>query len=158
MDILDDEILNLWKLLYKYNVKYIMVGGFATNLHGFSRTTADMDLWIKDTSENRKQLKLVLNELELGEFENIETMQFLPGWTALMLGSGFELDIMTELKGFTSANFDECYDLSPTALIENIPIKFLHINKLIEEKKAAGRPKDLLDIIELEKILKNKSS
>lgn len=156
MDILDDEILNLWKSLNKHKVKYIMIGGFATNLHGFSRTTADIDLWIKDTSENRKSLQCVLNELELGKFENIETMQFLPGWTSIKLASGFELDIMTEIKGFSNANFDECYNISPIAIIEDIPVKFLHLNKLIEAKKAASRPKDLIDIIELEKI-KNKN-
>lgn len=41
MDILDEEILSFWRVLQKYQVKYIMVGGFATNLHGFSRMTAD---------------------------------------------------------------------------------------------------------------------
>ena len=55
MDILDNEILNLWRLLQKHNTLYIMVGGFATNLNGFERMTADIDLWIKDTSENRKK-------------------------------------------------------------------------------------------------------
>ncbi len=157
MDILDDEILNLWRLLNQYNVKYIMIGGFATNLHGFSRTTADIDLWIKDSVENRRQLKLVLNELELGEFSTIETMEFLPGWTSIYLVSGFELDIMTEMKGFTKEDFDTCYEISPTAIIENVPIKFLHINKLLEAKKAVGRPKDLIDIEELEKIKNNQS-
>jgi hypothetical protein len=116
-----------------------------------------MDVWIKDTPSNRKSLKKALAEMEFGDFENIESMQFLPEWSTITLSSGFDLDIMTELKGFTSANFDECYDISPTAIIENIPIKFLHINKLIEEKKASGRPKDLIDLIELEKI-RNQSS
>lgn len=154
MDILDTEILKLWELLHKHNVQYIMVGGFATNLHGFSRTTADLDLWIKDSIENRKRLKLVFNEMNLGDYKNIETMQFLPGWTSIFLSSGFELDIMTELKGLTPIDFDECYKISPTAIIQNIPIKFLHLNKLIETKRATGRPKDLLDILELEKIQK----
>lgn len=34
MDILDEEIINLWRLLNKHHVMYIMVGGFATTLHG----------------------------------------------------------------------------------------------------------------------------
>ncbi len=32
-----------------------MVGGFAAILHGTSRTTQDVDIWIKDTGENRKR-------------------------------------------------------------------------------------------------------
>jgi len=157
MDILDEEILNLWKLLHQHNTAYIMVGGFATNLHGFSRTTADIDLWIKDTPENRKNLRNVLKDLDIGDFEAIESIDFVPGWSSISLNSGFELDIMTSLKGFEQISFDECYKIAPEAIIENIPVRFLHLNQLIEAKKASGRPKDLLDIEELEK-LRNKGS
>lgn len=152
MDILDEEILKLWKHLYENEVKYIMVGGFATNLHGYMRTTGDLDLWIKDTKENRIKFRKALNDCEIGDFESLETMDLVPGWTTLYFASGFELDIMTFLKGFDQQKFDECYHISPTAIIENIPVKFLHINQLIEAKKAANRPKDIVDIIELEKI------
>lgn len=131
-----------------------MVGGFATSLHGFDRTTADLDLWIKDSPENRRSLRIVLKEMEIGDFDAIETTQFIPGFTSIMLNSGFELDLMTSLKGFDQARFDECYKIAPTAVIEEVPVKFLHINQLIEAKKAIGRAKDLIDIEELEKIRK----
>jgi hypothetical protein len=156
MDLLDEEILNLWRLLNKHQTKYIMVGGFATNLHGFQRTTADLDLWIKNTPQNRKNLRNSLKDLDIGDFESIETTEFVAGWSTISLNSGFELDIMTSLKGFDQIMFDECYAIAPTALIENIPIKFLHINQLIEAKRASGRAKDLIDIEELEKIRNRK--
>ncbi len=152
MDILDEEILNLWRLLNKHKVLYIMVGGFATTLHGFNRNTADIDLWIKDTKENRQGLRKVLIEMEIGDFESVESTQFIPGFTTIKLNSGFELDLMTYLKGLDQIKFDECFKISPIAEIENIPVKFLHINQLIEVKKAVGRPKDLIDIEALEKI------
>lgn len=155
MDILDEEILSFWKLLYENEVKYIMVGGFATNLHGFSRTTADLDIWIKDSRENRKNIRTVLKLLEIGDFESIESTDFIPGWTSVLLASGFELDIMTSLKGLPQERFDYCYKIAPKAIINDIPIKFLHINQLIETKKATARPKDLIDLIELEKIKKD---
>lgn len=91
-------------------------------------------------------------ELEIGDFDSIETTQFIPGYTSIQLNSGFELDIMTSLKGFDQIKFDECYKMAPTAQIDDISIKFLHINQLIEAKKASGRPKDLMDIEALEKI------
>jgi hypothetical protein len=158
VDILDEEILNLWRSLQKHNTLYIMVGGFATCLHGFDRTTADLDLWIKDTAENRKSLRKVLKDIGLGDLESIETTQFIPGFTSIMLDSGFELDLMTSLKGFDQLRFNECYEIAPTALIENIPVKFLHINQLIEAKKASGRAKDLIDLEELEKIKKQRNT
>ncbi|MBA3663898.1 MAG: hypothetical protein H0W61_06780 [Bacteroidetes bacterium] len=152
MDILDEEILNLWRLLNSHNVAYIMVGGFATTLNGFNRNTADIDLWIKDTIPNRKNLRTVLKELELGDLDGIESSELIPGFTSITLNSGFELDLMTYVKGLEQEKFDECHKLAPIAEIEGVPVKFLHINHLIKAKKASGRPKDLIDVIELEKI------
>ena len=152
MDILDEGLLKLWQCLHEFDVKYIMVGGFATNLHGFSRTTADCDIWIEDSVSNRKSLRLALEKIEEFEMRMIETMEFVPGWSSITLNSGLELDIMTYLKGFPQTSFEECYQASSLATIYHLPIHFLHINHLIEAKKQAGRPKDLIDLIELERI------
>lgn len=154
MDILDEEILRLWSLLNKHRLLYLMVGGFATTLYGFNRTTQDLDIWIKDSKENPMGLRQTLKELEIGDFESIETTEFVPGDSSIRLNSGFELDIMTSLKGFEQIKFDECYDLAPTADVEGVPVRILHINQLIEAKRSSGRPKDLIDIEELEKIRK----
>ncbi|MBC7486342.1 MAG: hypothetical protein H7282_06300 [Cytophagaceae bacterium] len=152
MEILDQDLLNLWRNLNEFKVKYIMVGGFATNLHGFSRTTADCDIWIEDSLINRKNLRIALEKTEGDSFDYIERMDFVPGWTAIKLSSGLDLDIMTYLKGFPQESFEHCFIESSSALIYGLSIPFLHINHLIEAKRQAGRPKDLIDIIELEKI------
>jgi hypothetical protein len=47
MNILDNDLMNFWKSLNQYDVKYIMVGGFAVNLHGFSRTTGELIFGLK---------------------------------------------------------------------------------------------------------------
>ena len=49
-------------------------------------------------------------------------------------------------------SFDECLQMATIAEIKNIKVPFLHINQLIANKKAVNRPKDQLDVIELEKI------
>ncbi len=154
MDIFDDEIGQLWKLLHENDVKFILVGGFATNLHGHNRMTADIDIWLKDTLENRKKLRKALKELNLGDLKEIESMQLIPGWSSILLNSGIELDIMTLLKGFKQSDFDNCYELADVALINNIPVKFLSLNHLIQAKKVVFRDKDKIDLIELEKIKK----
>lgn len=38
-------------------VKYILVGGYAVILHGYIRSTADMDIWVDKTKENKKLKK-----------------------------------------------------------------------------------------------------
>ena len=85
-----------------------MIGGFATNLHGYSRVTNDIDIWIEDNLENRKKLRKALKEQGSGDYSVIETMDFIPGWTDFQLNMGFKLDIMVSVKGLEKAGFAEC--------------------------------------------------
>lgn len=156
MDILDDEIINLFKALHDHSVKYILVGGFAVILNGSSRFTEDVDIWIENSIENRKNLNNALIQTGLPDMPQIETIDFVAGWSSINLSSGFILDIMTSLKYYKEEKFNECYTYANEALIGNAPLKFLHINQLIAEKKATNRFKDLADIEELEKIKKLK--
>lgn len=154
MDILDDELLNFWRALNNNQVKYIMVGGFATRFHGFNRNTDDIDIWLYDTLQNRKNLRKSFIELEYGDFPSIETMEFVPGWTSFYVGHAITLDIMTSMKGLENYNFAECMDIASVADLDGIIIPFLHINQLIANKKAVNRPKDQIDVLELERIKK----
>jgi predicted nucleotidyltransferase len=151
MDIYEGAFIDLWKNLNKNKVRYIMVGGFATNLHGYHRFTEDVDLYLEDTLENRKNLRSAFKDLGLGDFEPIERIQFIPGWVDFQLENGVKMDIMTSMNGIT-LSFDECLKLAPIAEIEGVRVPFLHINQLIDNKKAVNRPKDQADIVELEKI------
>jgi hypothetical protein len=149
---MDEELLSLWRSLNKNEVRYILVGGFAVNLHGFSRITADVDIWLEDTLSNRKKFRQALKELEFGDYKEIETMPFVPGWSGFLLHSGFELDVMTFLKSFPAEKFSSCFEMAPEVKVHDVPIKFLHINHLIQEKQTLARPKDLLDIEEMKRI------
>jgi hypothetical protein len=84
-------------------------------------------------------------------------MQFVPGWVNFQIGNGIVLDVLIEIKGLESYSFDECFVFAYKANFDEFIVPFLHINHLIENKKAVNRPKDQLDVIELEKILKIKA-
>ena len=156
MDILDEEILGLWRSFLNQKLRYIMVGGFAVNLHGFMRTTGDMDIWIENTVENRKKLRNSLIEMGIGDFPPLETMDFITGWSGIRLVSGIELDVLTSLKGFEEEKFNECLQMASIATIQEIPVPFLHLNHLIEEKTKTNRPKDQIDVLALEEIKKQR--
>ncbi len=154
MDIFDGDIIQFYKALQNCSVKYIMVGGYATNIHGYQRYTGDMDIWIEETIENRINLRKAFNKAGMGDYFMMERIQFIPGWTDFRLNNGLRLDILIEMKGLEGYTFDECYQLATIAEIEDVPVPFLHINQLIANKKAVNRPKDQIDVIELEKIVK----
>lgn len=153
MDIFDEEILKFWKALQNNNVQYIMVGGYATNLHGYQRFTGDLDIWLKDTLENRQLLRKAFTDCEMGDYPMIEYMQFIPGWTDFHLNNGLRLDILIDMKGLEGYTFDECLEIASVADIENVNVPFLHINHLIENKKVVNRLKDQIDVLALEQII-----
>ena len=79
MDIFDQEIIKFWRSLYTNDVKYIMVGGYATNLHGYQRYTGDMDIWLADDVGNRAKLRKAFADSDMGDYFMLETMQCVPG-------------------------------------------------------------------------------
>jgi hypothetical protein len=154
MDVMDEDLLEFWRILNKYNVQYIMVGGFAVNMHGFIRATKDSDLWLKDELINRQKLRQAFKELGYGDHPSIETMEFAPGWTQFYIAGGILLDIMTSMKGLEGKSFEECLSEARIAHLNDVKVPFLHINDLLANKKAVNRTKDQLDILELERIKK----
>ena len=131
-----------------------MVGGFATRFHGFNRNTDDLDMWLEDTADNRKRLRISFQLLGYGDFSSLETMQFVPGFSSIRIVGGIELDIMSKMKGLEDYSFEECLEMASVADLEGVHVPFLHINHLIQNKKVVNRPKDQVDVIELEKIRK----
>ena len=150
------EIVNIWQKLKENNVRYLTIGGLAVNIYGYTRNTGDVDILIDDTIENRKNLRKAFAEIGIGDFEAIETMQFVPGFTDFTISYDLRLDIMTSIKGLENENFDTLLENATIILLKETPVYFLDYDSLIKAKKATNRLKDQLDIEELEKLKKHK--
>lgn len=154
MDIFNEELINYWQCLNRYDVKYIMVGGVATNFNGYQRTTDDIDVWIEDTVENRNKYRIAFKEYSGIDYFMMERMQIVPGWTSFNLNNGYKLDLLIDMKGLEDFSFNQCLEMANRADIDGLLVPFLNINHLIANKKAVNRPKDQLDVFYLEKIKK----
>lgn len=56
-NIFNNDFRDFINALNHYEVKYILVGGYSVILHGYSRTTGDLDIWVNKTIENYERLK-----------------------------------------------------------------------------------------------------
>ena len=146
------QIVDVWKYLSENNVNYLTIGGFAVNIYGYGRNTGDIDIFIDDTMANRENLRNAIKQMGLGDFESINTMQFIPGWTDFTLNINFRLDIMTSVKGLENMPFATLLEKANIIDIDGVPVFFIDYDNLIISKKAANRLKDQLDIEELEKL------
>lgn len=149
---MNSQIIDIWKYFSLNNVKYLTIGGFAVNIYGYGRNTGDIDLFIEDSVENRNNLRVALKQSGIGDFENISSMQFIPDGADITLNFNLRLEIMTSVKGLENKTFDQLLEKAYITEINDIPVYFIDYENLIIAKKAANRPKDILDIEELEKL------
>jgi hypothetical protein len=105
---MNEQIFSIWNSFFENKVKYITIGGFAVNIYCYNRNKGVIDIYLEDTIENRIKLRKALKSLNLGDFETIETMQFIPGWTDFSLSYGLRLDIMTTVKGLEDNLLRHC--------------------------------------------------
>jgi hypothetical protein len=156
VDFSELDIIKFFKCLNSNKVSYILVGGFAVNIHGFNRSTGDIDLWLSDTVENRTPFVKALKEYGIEGAEVFNTLPFVAGHTEIVLDNGFTVDVMADLQFFKQDKFEECFKASKNFNItEDITIKVLQLNTLIEEKEKSNRPKDNLDADTLKKLYRS---
>ena len=132
------EALNL------FAVEYMVVGGYAVILHGYTRTTGDLDVWINPTKANYQKLMQAFDHfglptvITLGKFLDSEKYDVFTFGVPPV-----SLDIMTKVKGLS---FEDCYLLAEDYSSSGIKIKLISQQDLIIAKQASGRHKDLNDI------------
>ncbi|MFD0764852.1 hypothetical protein ACFQZI_08295 [Mucilaginibacter lutimaris] len=154
MDIFDKNILSFWWALQENQVQYIVIGGYAVKLHGVQHPTVDLDIWLNDTTENRKAFRNSLVDCAMGNYLMIEQMQFLPNCTEFILHNGLWLDAVTTVSGFDGQTFNHCLSSAAIADINGVNVPFLHLHQLLTNKKAMNRAKDHIVIEALEKCIK----
>jgi len=145
-NIFNDDFVDFLTALNKHNVEYILVGGYSVILHGYSRTTGDMDLWLNKTTENYNKLTKAFHDFGMPVFDMTEE-NFLhnPAFDVFTFGNPpVCIDIMTNVKGLT---FDETFKNSSTVEMEDgLKVRLINYHHLIKAKRASGRYRDLDDI------------
>lgn len=149
---LDKDFKEFIQLLNEYKVKYLVIGGYAVNFHGYPRYTKDIDFWLWMTPDNIAQLIKVLKEFGFGSL-NLGLEDFMTPDNIIQLGyEPYRIDLLVDLEG---VEFEDCFERRIEGELEDVKINFLSLQDLILTKKTAARLQDLADAEQLEKI-KNK--
>jgi len=149
MDLFDTKSAALIEALQSTGVAYLLVGGYAVNIHGYSRGTGDMDIWIRPTVENVLRL---ISAFEHCGYDVSGLAEYAPqvptqGLSLRVLDEPFVLDVMTQISGTT---FEEAYAHHKTYDLDGLEIHLIHRNDLVLNKLATGRAKDLADVQSLQ--------
>lgn len=139
---MDSNYLDMLRCLNRAGVDYIMVGGWAVNLHGYVRATIVLDIWILADQENARKVYAALGEFgaPLGE---VKPEDFTQDGTIFQIGvAPCRIDVINKIDGVKYA------EASPRAVqktIEGVPVRIISREDLIANKRASGRTKDLAD-------------
>ena len=144
-NILNEDFKDFIQSLNNNEVEYILVGGYAVIIHGYNRTTGDMDIWVNRTKENYDKIVKSFIEFGMPTFDMTEK-NFLYNDEFDVFSFGVppvRIDLMTKTKGL---QFEVCFENAEVHDLDGIRIKVLYISDLIKAKKASNRSKDQDDI------------
>ncbi len=145
MNIFNPDFKDFIVCLNKHDVEYILIGGYAVILRGYSRSTGDMDIWVHKTHENFERLRQAILEFGLPAIAITENNFFSEKYDVFSFGKPpYAIEILTDLKGI--ASFMDAYRSSTIENVDDIHVRVIHLKHLILAKKAAGRYRDLNDL------------
>jgi predicted nucleotidyltransferase len=143
---LQKEIVRVCEALNSEGVKYVVVGGCAVILHGYYRTTHDIDLLVDSSVENIRRLKRALQEIfksdEISEIRDVDIDQY-----AVVRFAPESEEIVIDMIGkIGKIDFKMAMQDIEEIELEGIKIPVCGLSTLIETKKGI-RPKDKEDLL-----------
>lgn len=142
MDIQSD-FKDLLELFNKYQVKFLIVGGYALAFHGAPRMTGDIDLFIDTSNENAQRIMQALNEFGFGDV-GLTLQDFILPEKVIQLGvPPVRVDILTSLSG---VSWEKAYGSKESGKYGNVPVHYINKELFLFNKRAIGRKKDEADI------------
>ncbi len=148
MDKLNQDFREFIGLLESEAVEYLIVGGYAVGLHGFPRYTGDIDFFVAVNPVNAMKLIKVFERLGFGDI-GLDAADFLsPDFVVEIGREPRKIQILTGIDG---VHFNECYEHRIEIQDAGLAMKFIARIHLLLNKAASGRPKDLIDLEELQK-------
>ena len=144
------DTVDFVRLLQKYSVRYLIVGGEAVIYYGYVRLTGDVDFFYDLAPENTESLFLALAEFWEGDIPGVETASDLMRHDqVLQFGRPpNRIDLLTRISGVSFADAWSGRELVELVLesAERVPMQYIGLPQLIANKRATGRPKDLDDL------------
>jgi len=151
-----EDFRKIFRLLNRYQVEFMIIGGYAVIFHGYHRTTGDLDIWLKPTEENKVKLSKALKDypIEDEDVEKVLSKDFSEQVVFHIGEKPWKIEFMTHLSGI---KYSEAEKLMIRQEMNDITVYFIDALHLKVNKFHSGRLQDMADLDELEKIAKHKS-
>ncbi len=130
--------------LARHRARFVVIGAHALAVLGRPRHTEDLDVLIEPTRANARRVADALKEFGYAELAEQVPAHLSVEERMVTIGRPpVAIDVLTSSTGIT---FAEAWKGRTRLKIDGHVMGFLGLSEYVKTKRAAGRPKDLLDI------------
>lgn len=149
MKFLSTDFVEFIECCDRHDVQFLIVGGYAVAAHGHPRATKDLDVWVLIDPVNAERLVLALDDFGMGSV-GLTADDFMESEVVIQLGyPPLRIDLLTSVTGVA---FADCWMNRVVLDVGGVEAGFISLPDLIANKRAAGRPQDLVDADALEQL------
>jgi len=135
------SIEDIFSALNKAKVKYVLIGGLVSVLHGVPRTTIDIDIAVEPKERNLKALIIALSKV--GLVPETDKIDEILGQGDVTFVNDRTVDVLTSTKGL---GFSEIWKKKEKVKYKGVFIPTISKRAQITMLKAVGRGEDMKDI------------
>ncbi|MDO8794422.1 MAG: hypothetical protein Q7J25_07370 [Vicinamibacterales bacterium] len=137
------DFAEMLSALCEAGAEFLIVGAHALAVHGVPRATGDLDIWINPTPDNAQRVLAALRVFG-APLTGVTAEDLVTPDTVFQIGVvPCRIDVLTGISG---VRFGDAWTRRTVVNIEGVPVPVLGREDFTANKRASGRPKDLLDI------------
>ena len=137
------DFVEMLSALSAAGVRFLVVGAHALAAHGAPRATGDLDIWVEATRENAARVLEALGRFGAPLYD-LTVDDLCAEDTVFQIGlPPSRIDILTGISG---VDFEGAWSRRLDIPIGDLTVGTLGRADFVSNKRASGRPKDLLDL------------
>ncbi len=145
------DFRSLFSALSAAGAEFLLVGGHAVMFHTAPRYTKDLGVWVRPSADNAARVHRALVTFGAPMADLTVADLAVPG-TIFQIGvAPNRIDVLTSIEG---VDFEVAWGRRIPTTYGGERIHVLSIEDLLTNKRAVGRPQDLLDVANLERRLR----
>jgi hypothetical protein len=137
------DFRDLLRALCDAEARFLVVGAYAVSYHAEPRATGDLDIWVEATPDNAARVHAALRAFGAPLAELSEQDLVSPDLVFQIGVPPRRIDIMS---GITGVTFADAWDGRVEASYSGVRFPLIGRDALLKNKRALGRPKDILDV------------
>ncbi|MEO0475025.1 MAG: nucleotidyltransferase [Planctomycetota bacterium] len=144
---LNEDYSDMLRCLLDEKVEFLLIGAYAMAVYGYPRATKDIDLWIYASPANAPRVIRALERFG-APMQQVTESDFETVGAIFQIGvAPRRIDLTTLVHG---PSFDQAWANRKLIEIDGMSVPVIARADLIVNKRATGRPQDLLDADQLE--------